>query len=73
MLVIIALFWLLLILKIILVVCSFRPYSRVRSDEERSLLGSHERRSRKEARLNYFGLRCIAPCTNDEQTINAFR
>ena len=73
-LVIIGLFYILLILKLLLVLCSFRPYARIRSDEERRLLGSEERELRQqESELNYLGLRCIAPCTNDEEAIKAFK
>ena len=72
---IIALFYLLLLVKIFLIVCSFRPYAKIRTGEQRSLLGSPEerRRRRKEEKLNFLGLRCIAPCTNDEDTITAFK
>ena len=72
-LVIIALFYILLIIKIFLVICSFRPYAKIRSGERRRLLSSDERRSKKQENLNYFGLRCIAPCTSDEDTIQAFK
>ena len=72
-LVIIALFYILLIIKIFLVICSFRPYAKIRSGERRRLLSSEERRSKKQESLNYFGLRCIAPCTSDEDTIQAFK
>jgi len=48
-LVIIGLFYILLVLKLLLVLCSFRPYARIRSDEERRLLGSEERKPRLEA------------------------
>ena len=73
-LVIIGLFYVLLIMKLLLVLCSFRPYARVRSGEQRRLLGSEERELRRqESALNYLGLRCIAPCTNDGESIQAFK
>jgi len=71
-LIIICLFYLLLLVKIFLVLCSFRPYAKIRSGEQSRLLGSEERRKREE-NLNYLGLRCIAPCTNDADTLSAFK
>jgi len=71
-LVIIVLFYILLLVKLLLVLCSFRPYAKVRTEEERRLLGSEEREQRQ-SELNYLGLRCIAPCTNDEEAIKAFK
>ena len=68
-LVIIGLFYVLLVLKLLVVLCSFRPYAKIRSGEEQSLL---DRRMR-ESELNYLGLRCIVPCTNDEAAIKAFK
>ena len=69
-LVIIGLFYVLLVVKLLLVICSFRPYAKIRRGEEReSLL---ERRT-QESELNYLGLRCIVPCTNDEAVIKAFK
>ena len=68
-LVIIGLFYVLLIVKLLLVLCSFRPYAKIRSGEEQSLL---ERRM-QESELNYLGLRCIVPCTNDEAAMKAFK
>ena len=71
---IIGLFYVLLIMKLLLVICSFRPYARIRSGEQSRLLGSEERELRKqESELNYLGLRCIAPRTNDDQAIKAFK
>ena len=71
---VIALYYLLLLIKIFLIVCSFRPYAKIRTGEQRRLLGSEERRRRsKEEKLNFMGLRCFAPCTNDEDTITAFK
>ena len=51
--------------KLLLIIRSFCPYARVRLGEERRLLGSEERELR-ESELNYLGLSCSAPCTNDE-------
>ena len=67
-LVMIAVSYLLLFLKLLLVLLSFRPFSRVAggAQGERELL---VKRSRQEAELNYRGLRCIAPCTRDEHAI----
>ena len=58
--------------KLLLVIRSFCPYARVRLGEERRLLGSEERELR-ESELNYLGLSCSAPCTNDEETIKGFK
>ena len=69
-LVIIGLFYVLLVVKLLLVLCSFRPYGKIRSGEEQTLL--LDRRMR-ESELNYLGLRCIVPCTNDEAAIKAFK
>merc|ERR1719427_488239 len=71
----IAVSYLLLFLKVLLVLLSFRPFSRVAggaggAQGERELL---VKRSRQEAELHYRGLRCIAPCTRDEHAIQAFR
>ena len=70
-LVMIAVSYLLLFLKVLLVLLSFRPFSRVAggaggAQGERELL---VKRSRQEAELHYRGLRCIAPCTRDEHAI----
>ena len=72
-LVIIALFYVLLIVKIILVLCSFRPYDKVRSGERARLLSDERRRRKKQEKLNYGMLRCLAPCATDEDSINAFK
>ena len=33
----------------------------------------YEERELRESELNFLGLRCIAPCTNDEEAIKAFK
>ena len=58
--------------KLLLVIRSFCPYARVRLGEECRLLGSEERELR-ESELNYLGLSCSAPCTNDEEAIKDFK
>jgi len=74
-LVIIALTYVLLIIKLLIVALSFRPYARVKPEEEVELLGGdvRNRLTHQETELNYRGLRCMAPCTNDEDAIQAFR
>ena len=42
------------------------------SGEERRLLGSEERELR-ESELNYLGLSCSAPRTNDDEAIKGFK
>ena len=44
-------------------------------EEEVELLGGDGkgRMTRQETELNYRGLRCMAPCTHDEGSIQAFR
>ena len=69
-LVFIFLFYVLLVVKLLLVLCSFRPYAKIRRGEEQSLL---EDLRTRESQLNYLGLRCMVPCTNDEAAINAFK
>jgi len=74
-LVIIGLSYILLLIKLLIVLFSFRPYARVKHEEETELLVGEvrDKLTRQETELNYKGLRCIAPCTNDEDAIQAFR
>eukprot|EP00092_Neocalanus_flemingeri_P013473 GFUD01014531.1.p1 GENE.GFUD01014531.1~~GFUD01014531.1.p1 ORF type:complete len:720 (+),score=230.78 GFUD01014531.1:162-2321(+) len=74
-LVIIGLSYILLIIKLLIVAFSFRPYAKVKPEEQLELLGGEVRDkvTRQETELNYKGLRCMAPCTNDEDAIQAFR
>jgi len=74
-LVVIGLSYILLLIKLLIVLCSFRPYAKVKHEEETELLRGEvrEKLTRQETELNYKGLRCMAPCTNDEDAIQAFR
>merc|ERR1719431_2542541 len=73
-LVVIGLSYFLLVIKLLIVACSFRPYAKVVPEEELELLGGGGGRlHRQETELNYRGLRCMAPCTHDEDAIQAFR
>ena len=74
-LVVIGLSYVLLLIKLLIVAFSFRPYAKVVPEEELELLGGGggERLHRQETELNYRGLRCMAPCTHDEDAIQAFR
>jgi len=71
-LVVIGLSYVLLLIKLLIVAFSFRPYAKVVPEEELELLGGGKLH-RQETELNYRGLRCMAPCTNDEEAIQAFR
>jgi len=72
---IIGLSYVLLFIKLLIVAFSFRPYAKVLPEEEVELLGGEGRHkiTRQETELNYRGLRCMAPCTHDEDAIQAFR
>jgi len=74
-LVVIGLSYVLLFIKLLIVAFSFRPYAKMVPEEEVELLGGDGkgRLTRQEAELNYRGLRCMAPCTHDEGSIQAFR
>jgi len=69
-LVIIGLTYILLFFKFLFFFASFKPFGRVTDQESQALLNE---RHNREADLNYRGLRCCAPCTRDENTVQAFR
>jgi len=72
-LVVIGLSYFLIFIKFLVVALSFRPYAKVIPEEQEELLANDHGLHRQETELNYRGLRCMAPCTNDEDAIQAFR
>lgn len=74
-LVIIFLTYLLLFIKLVVALTAFRPFSTLHEGEERQrLLGTNRIPTvSSQEELNVWGLRCLMPCSSDENTVEAFK
>lgn len=62
----------LLFIKMVIAITSFKPFGSA-SEDERSLLVQREELQERETAVTYRGLRCLMPWYKDESTIEAFK